>query len=109
ADLARRARDNLRRADVKNATVEIADGSAGFVDRAPYDVIVISGGVPEIPPEILRQLRAGGRLAAIVGHPPLLRAELVRAFAGRERHTEILFETCLPHLENFSPAPAFSF
>jgi protein-L-isoaspartate(D-aspartate) O-methyltransferase len=109
ADLARQARENLRRVGVKNAVVEIADGSAGFIDRAPYDVIVISGGAAAIPLAILRQLRAGGRLAAMVGHPPLLRAELVRVAAEGGQHSECLFETCLPYLENFSPAPAFSF
>jgi protein-L-isoaspartate(D-aspartate) O-methyltransferase len=109
ADLARQAHDNLRRAGVKNAVVEIADGNAGFIDRSPYDVIVISGGAPEIPSAVLRQLRLGGRLVAFVGYPPLLRARLVRAVAEREYRAETLFETCLPHLENFASAPAFSF
>ena len=106
ARIAETARANLERAGVKNATVEIADGSAGFIDRAPYDVIVISGGAPEIPSAILRQLRSGGRLVAVVGMPPLLRVELVRHPAGAPR-AGVLFETCLPYLENFSSAPVF--
>jgi protein-L-isoaspartate(D-aspartate) O-methyltransferase len=107
AGIAARARANLERAGVENAEVEIADGSAGFIDRAPYDAIVISGGVPEIPDVILRQLRPGGRLLAVVGRPPLSRARLVRFSAG-QYHAETLFETCLPHLENFSTPPVFS-
>ncbi|MDR1349289.1 MAG: protein-L-isoaspartate O-methyltransferase [Zoogloeaceae bacterium] len=109
ANLAGQARENLRRADVNNAMVEIADGSAGFIDRAPYDAIVISGGVPEIPPVILRQLRSGGRLVAVVGQPPTLRAQYVRVLEGQNHQTEVLFETCLPYLENFSTMPAFLF
>ncbi|MDR0736759.1 MAG: protein-L-isoaspartate O-methyltransferase [Zoogloeaceae bacterium] len=108
ADVAGQARANLCRAGVENARVEIADGSAGFIACAPYDVIVISGGVPEIPSVILQQLRPGGRLLAVVGQPPLLRAELVRVLAGQPPQVEVLFETCLPYLENFSTAPAFS-
>jgi protein-L-isoaspartate(D-aspartate) O-methyltransferase len=107
ADIAAQARANLERAGVENAEVVIADGNAGFIDRAPYDAIVISGGVPEIPEVILQQLRPGGRLLAVVGQPPLLRARLVRALDG-QRHDETLFETSLPHLENFSITPVFS-
>ncbi|GHT92530.1 protein-L-isoaspartate O-methyltransferase [Betaproteobacteria bacterium] len=109
APLAEQARKNLQRAGVNNVTLEIADGSQGFAARAPYDVIVISGGAAVIPDSILQQLRPGGRLVAIVGAAPVMRAELVTRTGEHAYSTETLFETMTPYLENFAAASAFRF
>lgn len=109
AELADVARGNLTRAGITNVTVETADGSAGFAARGPYDVIVISGGIPEVPEAILKQLRLGGRLAAIVGTAPVMRAQLITCTGEGIYNTVNMFETVVPTLENFSAAPAFSF
>ncbi|GHU14190.1 protein-L-isoaspartate O-methyltransferase [Betaproteobacteria bacterium] len=109
ATLAEQARKNLQRAGVNNVTLEIADGSQGFAARAPYDVIVISGGAAVIPDSILQQLRPGGRLVAIVGAAPVMRAELVTRTGEHAYSTETLFETMTPYLENFAAASAFRF
>lgn len=109
AELADVARGNLTRAGITNVTVETADGSVGFAARGPYDVIVISGGIPEVPEAILKQLRLGGRLAAIVGTAPVMRAQLITCTGEGIYNTVNMFETVVPTLENFSAAPAFSF
>ncbi|MDD3483669.1 protein-L-isoaspartate O-methyltransferase [Azovibrio restrictus] len=109
AELADVARGNLTRAGITNVTVETADGARGLAARGPYDVIVISGGVPAIPEAILKQLRVGGRLAAIVGTAPVMRAQLVTCTAEGIYNTVNMFETVVPMLENFCAEPAFSF
>lgn len=109
AELADVARGNLTRAGITNVTVETADGARGLAARGPYDVIVISGGVPAIPEAILKQLRVGGRLAAIVGTAPVMRAQLVTCTAEGIYNTVNMFETVAPMLENFCAEPAFSF
>jgi protein-L-isoaspartate(D-aspartate) O-methyltransferase len=109
AELAEWARQNLRRAGVTNVSVEVADGSQGFRARAPYDVIVVSGGVPAIPEAILEQLRPDGRLVAIVGEAPVMRAELVTRTAEHAYSRQTLFETVTPYLENFAAANVFRF
>lgn len=109
AELADVARGNLTRAGIANVTVETADGARGLAARGPYDVIVISGGVPAIPEAILKQLRVGGRLAAIVGTAPVMRAQLVTCTAEGIYNTVNMFETVVPMLENFCAEPAFSF
>ena len=76
-ELARFAADNLRRAWVMNVTVLNADASDGPPADGPFDVIVLSGSVAEVPPALLAQLKPGGRLAAIVGQLPVMRAELL--------------------------------
>jgi protein-L-isoaspartate(D-aspartate) O-methyltransferase len=45
-ELAERARTNLAREGVGNVRIETADGAQGFAAGAPYDVIVVSGGIP---------------------------------------------------------------
>jgi protein-L-isoaspartate(D-aspartate) O-methyltransferase len=105
--LADTARANLSRAGIHNVRVETADGSQGFAECGPYDVIVISGGIPALPETILAQLRPGGRLAAFVGQPPAMQAQIVTRHAetGETRdQVRNLFETALPNLQNFRAA-----
>ncbi|WP_303785900.1 protein-L-isoaspartate O-methyltransferase [Azovibrio restrictus] len=109
AELADVARGNLARAGITNVTVETVDGSAGFPARGPYDVIMISGGIPAVPEAILRQLRQGGRLAAIVGTAPVMRAQLITCTGEGVFSTVNLFETVAPALENFAAPTTFSF
>ncbi|HNL41106.1 MAG TPA: protein-L-isoaspartate O-methyltransferase, partial [Ottowia sp.] len=45
--------------------------------HGPFDVIVLSGSVAELPDALLALLKPGGRLMAIVGHEPVMRATLV--------------------------------
>ena len=65
-ELAEMARENLRDAGVHNADVRLADGAKGAIPDGPFDVIVLSGSVAEVPAALLSLLREGGRLGAIV-------------------------------------------
>ncbi|WP_415034999.1 protein-L-isoaspartate O-methyltransferase family protein [Azonexus sp.] len=107
--LAAMARENLQRSGVDNVTVEVADGLAGWPQRAPFDVIVVSGAVPEVPAALLKQLRVGGRLAVIVGVAPVMEARLITCTAEATYHAVNMFETQMPALDG-APEPAgFSF
>jgi len=98
-ELAEMARANLERAGIVNAQVEVSDGSRGAVTHAPYDVIVLGGAMPAIPQEVLGQLKAGGRLFAIVGAAPCMAAQLVSCSAPGVYQTETLFETLVEPLK----------
>jgi len=50
---------------IDNVVVETRAHGDGWPEQGPFDVIVIDGEVPEIPPAILSQLAEGGRLVAI--------------------------------------------
>ena len=45
-----------------------ADGTKGYVNEAPYDRILVSAAAEEIPKEIKKQLKVGGRLVIPVGN-----------------------------------------
>jgi len=103
--LAALARDNLERAGIANATVREADGAHGFAAAAPFDAIVLSGSVADVPESILAQLGTGGRCVAIVGQAPVMRAVLMTKVAERQYQRVELFDTLAPRLDGF-PEPA---
>jgi protein-L-isoaspartate(D-aspartate) O-methyltransferase len=111
-ELVERARANLAAAGVANVTVHQvtpAEGARGLPGEAPFDVIVLSGSVAEVPRELLAQLKVGGRLAAIVGDEPVMHARLVRR-AGEAAWSETdLFETVAPRLVGFPEPRRFRF
>ena len=76
-ELARFAAENLKRAWIMNATVLEADASQAPPIDGPFDVIVLSGSVAEVPRALLGQLKPGGRLTAVVGQLPIMRAVLM--------------------------------
>ncbi len=43
---------------------------AGAADAGPFDAIVLSGSVADVPAALLDQLKSGGRLVAVVGTGP---------------------------------------
>ena len=61
-----------------NAVVESFDGSGGWPEHAPYDVIIVSAGAPRIPPCWCRELADGGRLVIPVGGPEEQELAVVR-------------------------------
>jgi protein-L-isoaspartate(D-aspartate) O-methyltransferase len=65
--LALAAQERLTKLGYANVHVHNGDGSAGFLDAAPYDAILVTAGAPEIPRIFASQLREGGRLVIPVG------------------------------------------
>ncbi len=108
AQLADLARTNLQNAGVGNVTVEVGDGARGWSQRGPYDVIVVSGALPQVPAELLKQLRVGGRMAVIVGVAPVMEAQLITCTAEGTYNTVNLFETVVPEMTGLAAEAAFS-
>ena len=99
---------NLRRAGVRNATVETADG-AHPPGNDPFDVIVLAGSVGIVPHDLLARLNPGGRLFAIVGQAPAMTAQLITRTGDNAFTTENLFETDARRLRGFPEKERFVF
>lgn len=110
--LAQQARANLQAAGVKNVDVRTADATADQFAAcnagAPFDAIVLSGSVAEVPQELLALLKTGGRLWAVVGRAPAMRATLVRAVAGGQ-HVEQPWDVSAARLQHFPESSPFKF
>jgi protein-L-isoaspartate(D-aspartate) O-methyltransferase len=108
-ELVQTARANLQRAGVHNAEVRLADGATTTPVEGPFDVIVMSGSVAEVPHSLLAQLKLGGRLGAIVGDEPVMRATFVTRVGEAEFRTTHPWDTIAPRLLNFPEPSNFKF
>jgi len=109
ADLAESAALRLAQAGIRNARVETGNAAEGWPDHGPYDAIMISGAVPELPQSFLNCLKPGGRLAAIVGRRPAMQAVLITRRGEADWHRQVLFETDAPALLHVRTPAAFEF
>ena len=66
------------------------DGSGGWPDSGPYDAILFSAGLLELPPAITDQLAVGGRLVAPLGPPGSQELTLVTRHRDRLEERPIL-------------------
>jgi protein-L-isoaspartate(D-aspartate) O-methyltransferase len=103
------ATDNLRRAGVSNVSVREADGRNGLASEGPFDAIALSGSVASVPQVLLDQLKPGGRLIAIVGAEPVMRATLFKRQADGSVAQTVLFDTVAPRLDGFAEPTRFHF
>jgi protein-L-isoaspartate(D-aspartate) O-methyltransferase len=108
-ELVTMARANLQRAGLNNVEVREADGSKGLPGEAPFDVIVLSGSVAEVPPVLLSQLKVGGRLGAIVGFEPVMRATFITRTGETTYTTSQPWDTLAPRLAHFPEPSKFHF
>ncbi len=108
-ELVKMARANLQHAGLSNVEVREADGSKGLAAEGPFDVIVLSGSVAEVPPQLLSQLKVGGRLAAIVGFDPVMRATIITRTGETTYSTTQPWDTLAPRLANFPEPSRFHF
>jgi protein-L-isoaspartate(D-aspartate) O-methyltransferase len=99
------AKKNLANAGIHNVTVEVGNGAQGWEKGAPYDVIVISGALEVLPEAILKQVKVGGRIAAIVGQAPVMEAEIITRTGENAYSTVKVFETNVRYLTG-APVPS---
>jgi protein-L-isoaspartate(D-aspartate) O-methyltransferase len=108
-ELARFARENLQRAGIGNVEVREADGARGLAAEGPFDVILLSGSVAEVPQALLAQLKVGGRLGAIVGQEPMMRATFITRTGEAAWDTKQPWDIVAPRLANFPEPSRFHF
>jgi protein-L-isoaspartate(D-aspartate) O-methyltransferase len=66
-DLADIARKRLRKMGYENIAFKQGDGSAGWVQHAPFDRIIVTAGAPVVPEVLIEQLATDGRMIVPVG------------------------------------------
>ncbi len=90
-DLGRAAERRLHRFGFTNVTPYVGDGSLGWPEHAPYDVILAGAAGPRLPDSWKCQVRDGGRIVAPVG--PTGQQRLMRwTRTGDEFANEALFD-----------------
>lgn len=108
-DLIESAKSKLSKHGVDNVTFHEGDAARGWEADGYFDAIFLTGSVAELPPAFRELLAQGGRLAAVVGTPPVMEAMLVEHIAGEQYRTTSLFDTSIPPLIHGEAAPSFVF
>lgn len=111
---AQMARENLSARGI--ATVMIVEGplAQGWPASAPYDVIIVDGGVASVPRAILDQLAEGGRLVTMVvgraspGGVGVGRGTVFARVGGTIVQRPV-FDASTPLLPGFEPKAGFEF
>jgi len=105
---------NLASLQIKNADVQLGPLLEGYAAKAPYNIILINGGVEIVPAALLDQLAEGGRLVAVVrqygpGHAAHTgEARLYEKTRGVVSHRS-LFDANIKLLPGFQAPAKFSF
>ncbi|NIR61804.1 MAG: protein-L-isoaspartate O-methyltransferase [Gammaproteobacteria bacterium] len=108
-DFVRHAQEKLRAHGIDNVTLETGDAARGWAAHAPYDVIVVTGSVPELRGDFQGQLAMGGRLFVIVGESPVMEALRITRVGDDDFVRESLFDTDLRPLLNAPREKRFVF
>ncbi|HTW89312.1 MAG TPA: protein-L-isoaspartate(D-aspartate) O-methyltransferase [Candidatus Binataceae bacterium] len=87
-----RASRILQEIGIGNCTLRVGDGSDGWAEEAPFDIIVVTAAMPGIPRPLLEQLAPAGRLVAPIGEDEL--QSLVRIGRSGGRWREEYFGEC---------------
>ncbi|MCU7817946.1 MAG: protein-L-isoaspartate O-methyltransferase [gamma proteobacterium symbiont of Lucinoma myriamae] len=106
--LSLQAQEKLAAEGFDNVTFVVADAAKGFDQNAPYDMIILTGSVPQLPESFKQSLKKGGRLFAVIGTAPVMEATLITRVSSSQYSSEVLFETEVAALENVDYAETFT-
>jgi protein-L-isoaspartate(D-aspartate) O-methyltransferase len=90
-ELGREAKRRLRQQGCSNVKLKIANGYHGWSEYAPFDKVIVTAAPDLIPPPLIHQLKAGGKMVIPAGLPNAQRLILAEKLAnGRMTMKEIL-------------------
>ena len=106
AGLAKAAEESLS----SQPNVDVVSGplADGWLQGAPYDVVVLEGATEVVPHALCEQLKDGGRLVCVLGSGPGSKAMLYRR-SGGEVGGRPVFDASAALLPGFTKTPVFAF
>ncbi len=72
-----KARERLRALKLRNFSIHLSDGYKGLERFGPFDAIVCTAAPTSVPPELIEQIKVGGRIIIPVGGPVLQELKVV--------------------------------
>jgi protein-L-isoaspartate(D-aspartate) O-methyltransferase len=90
-ELGQKAKQRLRQQGCSNVELKIADGYHGWSAHAPFDKVIVTAAPDLIPPPLIHQLKAGGKMVIPAGLPNTQQLILAEKLAnGRMTMKEIV-------------------
>jgi protein-L-isoaspartate(D-aspartate) O-methyltransferase len=93
---------------LQNAVLVEGPLAQGYAKLAPYDVILIDGGVEQVPVALTDQLAAGGRLVTVVLERGIGRATIMQK-TGNTISSRVAFDAAAALLPGFDVPARFVF
>ncbi|MCE3268282.1 MAG: protein-L-isoaspartate O-methyltransferase [Burkholderiales bacterium] len=92
------AANNLTENGITNISLIPGNGIEGLIAKAPYDKIFIGGALVEIPENLKKQLKVGGKLVGFIGRDPVMHAIVMEKISEVGFRQKQLFETDIDYL-----------
>lgn len=109
ADAANAAKAAYASLAIGNVTAVSGPAASGWAAASPYDVVLIEGGIEQVPPAIENQIRENGRLVSVMLDEGLGRAVVLHKRAGLFSKRDA-FQAAAPLMSGFAETrPAFVF
>lgn len=106
-EFAGEAETTLSQQGVDNVAVIAGDLTAGAAKHGPYDVIVIEGGIEELPDAIADQLKEGGRIGCLFQENALGVVKIGYKLDG-QINWRYTFNASAPLVQGFAKKPSFA-
>jgi len=106
--LAEQAGQTLMELETDNAAVVSGPLPDGYASEGPFDAILLNGSVPDVPDRLMKQLKDGGRLVAIIATHNFGQATLFRNRGGHVNRRPV-FDAAGPALPGFELEKEFVF
>jgi protein-L-isoaspartate(D-aspartate) O-methyltransferase len=102
-ELGRQAKQRLRRQGCTNIEVKIANGYHGWSEHAPFDKVIVTAAPDLIPPPLIHQLKAGGKMVIPAGLPDAQQLVLVEKDSNGKVTTKEILQVRFSQLEETEP------
>jgi protein-L-isoaspartate(D-aspartate) O-methyltransferase len=102
-ELAGQAKQRLRRQGCSNIEVKVANGYHGWSEHAPFDKVIVTAAPDLIPPPLLHQLKAGGKMVIPAGLPDAQLLVLVEKNSDGRVTTREILQVRFSQLEETEP------
>lgn len=66
-EFAEAAKSRLQALGLTNVAIRVGDGSRGWPEHAPFDMILVTAAAPQVPEVLVEQLKTGGRMVIPIG------------------------------------------
>src|SRR5262249_36723883 len=102
-ELARQAKQRLRQQGCTNTELKTANGYHGWSEHAPFDKVIVTAAPDLIPPPLIHQLKAGGKMVIPAGLPDAQQLVLVEKNGNGKGTTKEILQVRFSQPEETEP------